>query len=77
MASIEEIKNNPTRPMCISTGEPVAYPKDRASQKRRLAASEMAMERERQRIATGFPPGKYPQPVADNDNRRSAVKAAA
>lgn len=77
MASIEEIKNNPTRPMSISTGEPVTYPKDRAAQKRRLAASEVAMERERRRIAVGFPPGKYPPPVADNDNRRSAVKAAA
>ena len=77
MASIEEIENNPLIPMSISTGEPVTHPKDRAAQKRRLAASEMAVERERQRIAAGFPPGKYPQPVADNDNRRSAVKAAA
>lgn len=77
MASIEEIKNNPTRPMSISTGEPVTYPKDKAAQKKRLAASEMAMERERRRIAAGLPPGKYPTPVSDNDNRRSAVKAAA
>lgn len=75
--TIDDIINHPRLPISITTGEPIHIPKDREAMAARMAAQQKAMQKERERIEAGLPPGKYPKArQVANDNYQPKALAA-